>query len=444
MVLYRNRSWRSALYLLAVTTIFLLFSPLLAEGSPYSVEGERIAVLDFQTLDEEGHHLDPVLLEDRELTSLSRVLSMGVVSRLVQYGQFHVVDVVTLKEELALLPYRKDATPYEQARILLTEHSFNQVITGTIVLLQSGVVVSLQRRSLEGGRPRLIGSSLAQSGSIREAPQLVDTLVSQLFPPDVQVIERSIEQIYVVPSQLRLNLGASHQITAFALDNKGRPVVDPFYLYISHDENRVYVDEEGVITALQPGSATVTVRGLTGIAGSGPPTTLTVVIVPPAIGIRVGGTNGASEDMDGIPIRFGMRFTPSFDSSAKSISPQEGLFSDTGNPLAIISSFFSSLLTSGIMTFDLDFDPSKEMVFVLSGVQRTKAGYMGTGFGYVTPLGEEDSQGFTLRFTAGTQMHSMSRLSFPIEAVLDMIFPADTPSSPVFRIGINVGLDLFP
>lgn len=444
-MLNRERSLKRLYSLLTITLVSLLFC-LLFSGmiEAYDQSKERIVVLNFQTLDEMGHHLDPVLLKEGDLISLSRVLSMGVVSRLVQYGQFHVVDVVTLKEELTQLPYREDATPYEQARVLLTEHSFHQVITGTIVLLQSGTVVSLQRYSLKEGKPRLIGSSMAQSGSIREAPQLIDTLVSYLFPYDVQIIERTIDQVYVVPSQLRLNLGASHQITAIALDNKGRPVVDPYFLFISHDENRVHVDEEGVITALQPGSATVTVRGLTGTAGSGPPTTLTVVIVPPAIGIRMGGTNAGTDEMDGIPIRFGMRFTPSFDAGSKSISPEEGLFTDTSNPLAIISSFFSSLLTSGMMTFDLDFDPNKEMVFVLSGVQRTKAGYMGTGFGYVTPLGTDESQGFTLRFTAGTQMHSMSRVSFPVEAVLDMIFPADTPSSPVFRVGINLGLDLFP
>lgn len=440
----RGRIFSLSCLLLLLISILLTSSKPVEGSTLGEVRRERVAVLDFQTLDETGDPIDPVLLHTEKLVTLSRVLSMGVVSRLVQYGRLEVVDARTLKEELTTLPYTRETTPYEQARILLTEHSFHQVITGSIVLLESGVVVSLQRYSLKNLKPHLLGSSMAQASSIREAPGLVDSLINQLFPSDVQVIERTIHEVFVVPSQLRLNLGESHQITAYALDSQGRPVVDPLFLFISHDENRVYVDEDGVITALQPGTATITVRGLTGTAGSGPPTTLTVTILPPAIGLRVGAMAIETKDVEGIAPRFGMRFTPTFDSSSKTFPAEEEFFTDSTNPLAIISSFFSSLLSSGMMTFDLDFDPSKEMLFVLSGMQRSKAGYLGTGFGYVTPLGEEEHQGFTFRFTAGTQIYSTSRVSFPVEAVLDMVFPADTPANPVFRAGVNLGVDLFP
>lgn len=434
---------------LLLAVVLLFFSPVSARGHEgefvfHRESLERVAVLDFQTLDAEGNRLDPVLLNQEELISLSRIMSIGVVSRLVQYGEFQVVDTITLGEELTTLPYTKSTTPYEKARVLLREHNFHQVITGSIILLKEGAVVSVQRYILEDLRPRLVGSSMAQANRIQEAPTLVDSLVSELFPPAVQIIERPIEQVFVVPSQLRLNLGASHPLATYALDGMGRPVADPVFLFLSHDESRVHVDENGVITALQPGTATVTVRGITGTARSGPPTTMTVVIIPPAIGIRMGGMLTDIEEVDSVPVRFGMRFTPSFDIGTTAEAPHEEFSTDTNNPLAIISSFFSSLLSSGMMTFDLDFDPNKEMLFVLSGVQRSKSGYMGTGFGYVIPLGEDEHQGFTFRFTAGTQMHSTARVSYPVEAVLDMIFPADTAAGPVFRAGINVGLDLFP
>ena len=103
------------------------------------------------------------------------------------------------------------------------------------------------------------------------------------------------------------------------------------------------------------------------------------------------------------------------------------------------------MLTNGLMTVDLDFDPTRELLVSFSGVQRSTGGYLGTGVGYVTPLDDVDSQkGFILRFTIGTQYRVSSRLALPVEAVVDAIFPTTSVFKPSFRLGVNIGFDLFP
>jgi hypothetical protein len=60
-------------------------------------------------------------------------------------------------------------------------------------------------------------------------------------------------------------------------------------------------------------------------------------------------------------------------------------------------------------------------------------------------LDEVDSQkGFILRFTIGTQYRVSSRLALPVEAVVDAIFPTTSVFKPSFRLGVNIGFDLFP
>ncbi len=73
------------------------------------------------------------------------------------------------------------------------------------------------------------------------------------------------------------------------------------------------------------------------------------------------------------------------------------------------------------------------------------SGFIGTGVGYITPFEDISSeQGFLFRFTMGTQYRPGSRVAIPVEAVMDAIFPTTDAFKPSFRIGINVGLDLFP
>lgn len=408
----------------------------------------RVAVLDLRILDHKGEIIDSTQTNQADLVGLSRVMASGIASRLVQYQGFEITDTPTLRAQ-ELATFSGNYSPYEQANMLLQTNAFDQVITGTISLLQTSVVIAVQRYEYDDDQdqPRLVGSAMAQGAKISDAPALVDSLVSGLFSADVQVIERSIEQVFLVPGQLRVNLGSSHQINAYALDNLGRPVGTPDFLFFSSDESKVSVDEWGVIRGLQPGTATITARAISKTARSGPPTTMTVTVVPPALGVRFGTVLTQRDDMLDRPIRFGLRLTPTFDQgSQKSSSNQPAVptTSDVSNPLTFVSTFFSSLLTNGLITIDLDFEPTKEIVVAFNGVQRSAGGYIGTGVGYVTPMDGSGDQGFTFRFTLGTQARPNSRLSLPGEVVLDMMFPTSQASKPTFRLGINFGLDLFP
>ncbi len=429
--------------------IFILFSAPVRSGfDPPAEQQEKIAVLNFSILDEEGNLVDPLTRGIRDITTLSRSMALGVASRLVQYGNFAVSDHMYLKETIDIIPFPPTMPPYEQARILLSEHNFDQVIIGSLAPMENLIIIGLQRYGFFEGKPRIIGSAMTAVPRNVDVPAQIDPMLSKLFPPDVPVIESPIEQVFVLPSILRINLGATHQISALALDHLSRPLADPTFLYISSDESKVYVDDTGQIKGLQPGTTTVSVRGISRTARSGPPATMTVVVVPPAFGIRLGTLLAGSRDSEEFPLRLGFRFTPSFDQSGKQQeiqpAPTPTAATDPTNPLAFIGSFFSSLLTSGLMTFDLDFDPNDEILFALNGIQRSATGYIGTGVGYSTPLSDEGVPGFVFRFTTGVQARSFSRLSLPVEAVVDMVIHTSGALRPSFRLGVNLGIDLFP
>ncbi|HOB40677.1 MAG: Ig-like domain-containing protein [Limnochordia bacterium] len=417
--------------------------------TPAASGAERVVVLDFLALDSQGSYIDPLSFTQGDLVGLSKIMSQGIAARLVQFGEFDVQDSVSLREELADLGFAPDTPAWDRARAILTAGLADQVITGSLTLLQNTAVVGVQRFQLAGAEPVLVGSALASAARIQDAPNLVDSLLTDLFPPQVQVIERAVEQVFVVPGQVRLNLGQSKELTVYALDSLGRPVSSPEFLFLSSDESKVAVDERGVVTGLQPGTATITVRAITKGTRSGSPAVMQVTVLPPTFGVRVGSVllpRGETR----FPVRIGLRLTPTIDqkgsqTSAPDLTPKDAIPSDSSNPLGIISSFFGSMLTNGLMTIDLDFDPSRELLVSFSGVQRSSGGYLGAGVGYVTPLDNVESQkGFILRFTVGTQYRATNRLAVPVEAVMDAVFPTTSVFSPSFRLGINIGFDLFP
>lgn len=409
---------------------------------------QRVVVLGFLALDDQGNYIDTLELKSADLMNLSRVMSQGISARLVQYGEFDVQDSISLREELQALEFLPESSAWDRARLVLDQKMADEVITGSITLLQTTVAVGVQRFQLVNGQTTLVGSSMATTPRLPDAPLLVDTLLSSLYPNDVQVIERPIEQVFAVPGQLRVNLGQSQQITVYALDSLGRPVANPEFLYFSSDESKVEVDEHGLITGVQPGSSTITVRAISRTARSGSPATMNVTVVPPAFGVRVGTLITQRKDVEGRPIRLGVRLTPTVEqrsSATKTTTPAMTVPTvEPSNPLSLVASYFGSLLTNGLVTIDLDFDPTRELLVAFSGVQRSSAGYIGTGVGYVSPMDNfSTEQGFVFRFTLGTQYRSGNRVAIPVEAVLDTIFPTSSSFSPSFRIGINLGFDLF-
>ena len=411
--------------------------------------GESIAVLDFLALNDQGNYIDTLNLNMADLVNLSRVMSQGIAARLVQYGEFDVHDSISLRSEIQGLELAYDTSAWDRAQALLEAGLANQVITGSITLLQNTAVVGVQRFQMQEGRSVLVGSAMASAPKIADAPTLIDSLVSNLFPSDVQVIERSIEQVFAVPGQVRINLGQSKQLSVYALDALGRPVASPEFLFFSSDESKVAVDEKGVVTGIQPGTSTITVRAISRTTRSGSPATMNVTVLPPTFGVRVGSLLTQRGDTTRFPVRLGLRLTPTIDQKGNQAVPTVTAPPtaplESSNPLSLISTFFGSMLTNGLMTIDLDFDPSRELLVSFSGVQRSSGGYLATGVGYVTPLDNfEAHKGFVLRFTVGTQYRAGNRLALPVEAVMDAIFPTASVLSPTFRIGVNLGLDLFP
>ncbi len=429
------------------TILFMLFLCL-----PFSfaeAATERVVVLDFLSINEQGDYIDVLGLKLGDLVNLSRVMAQGFSSRLVQYGEFKVQDSVSLRSEIEALNFSHEDSAWKRAGALLERDLADQVITGSITLLQNTVVLGAQRFQIIDGEPALVGSSMATAPKVADATTAIDTLLASLFPSDVQVIERAVEQIFIVPAQLHLNLGQSKQITVYALDALGRPVANPQFLYFSGDEAKVRVDEKGVVTGLQPGTSTVSVRAISRTSRSGSPATTNVTVVPPTFGIRVGTVFTQREKLARFPVRLGLRMTPMVEQSkSKTAAPAPTavpITPEATNPLSLIASYFGSMLTNGLVTIDFDFDPTRELLVAFSGVQRSSGGYISTGVGYVSPMDNiEAEKGFVLRFTVGTQFRTGSRLALPAEAVVDAIFPTSSLFSPSFRIGINVGFDLFP
>lgn len=412
---------------------------------------ERIIILDFLTLDDQGNYLDTLNVKTADLTNLSRIMTQGIAARLVQYGEFDVHDNVSLKDEISKLNFAANPSAWERAEMVLENNLADQVITGYITMLQNTVAISVQRFEKNNDQINLVGASSYTTPKITEAATLVDNLVNGLFPSDVQVIERTIEQVFAVPGQMRLKLGESKQLTVYALDSMGRPVANPEFLFFSNEESKVQVDENGLIKAIQPGTATITVRAVSRTSRSGSPATMTVTVLPPTFGIRIGSLLTQRGAAKVYPRRLGLRITPTIEqgiqkssqpTSNTSVIPTDG---GSNNPLAVIASYFGTMLTNGLMTIDFDLDPTREILLAFSGVQRSSTGYIGTGVGYVSPMDDfAEQKGFVLRFTLGTQYKLGKRTTIPIEAVADAIFPTSSSFNPSLRVGINLGLDLFP
>lgn len=164
--------WRFAL-------ILLLILLLAAQAGAAS---KRVLVLDFLALDDQGNYIDPRSVAQGDLLSLSRIMSQGIAARLVQFGEFQVQDSVSLREELDALGFASHASAWDRARAILLADLADQVITGSLTLLQSTAVVGVQRFELQGDQPVLVGSSLASASRIQDAPNLVDGLLNDLFP----------------------------------------------------------------------------------------------------------------------------------------------------------------------------------------------------------------------------------------------------------------------
>ena len=177
-----------------------------------------------------------------------------------------------------------------------------------------------------------------------------------------------------------------------------------------------------------------------------PTATATVQVIPPTFGIR-GGLVAAGEGVQfGKNFRFGLRMTPTVDlrpaRGAQRQTPED-LTSAASNPLSYLTNLFSSLLSDGLFTIEMDFEPNETMLFTLDAIQRTRGGFFGTGIGFATPLRPGGTQGVNLRITLGTQSNLFGRSAWPIEVNTDVIFGTGDMTGTKIRVGVTTGFDLF-
>jgi len=106
-----------------MSLLVLLIAGLLSPSVWAETNSERVVVLDFLTLDENGNYIDTLALKHTDLVNLSRIMSQGIAARLVQYGEFDVLDSISLRDEINSLGFTYETSAYERAQVLLESES---------------------------------------------------------------------------------------------------------------------------------------------------------------------------------------------------------------------------------------------------------------------------------------------------------------------------------
>ncbi|HLS91258.1 MAG TPA: hypothetical protein VK101_08410 [Limnochordia bacterium] len=434
----------------------LLLAALAALGEPGSAQSSpvagapagrltRVAIAEFALLDEQGEAVLRPQAPDADLARMTRLVPAAIGARLVQSAEY---DVVELGQGVRPFAEPADdgatAVPREVAS-WLARGVADEIITGAAGMLQTSVVVTAQRYGLRNGEPALIGAAAIAAPRVTDVMSLVDSLVEDLFSAEAEIIVRPIEQLFIIPSTLRLPMGRQGQLQAFAVDAMGRPVSKVEYLFQSSDTALLEVDENGRVTGIAPGQAVVTVRAV------GRPTrvgsaTATVQVVPPSFGLRAGVVVSGRDITFGRVPRLGLRLTPTVDVRPRPAQQRQSadeLERAASNPLSYLTNLFSSLLSDGLFTIEIDIEPNEAMLFTLDAIQRTRGGFFGTGIGFASPLRDGGPQGVSLRLTVGTQLDLFGRTTLPFEVNTDVIFSTGQEGGTQVRVGVATGFDLF-
>ncbi len=397
---------------------------------------DRIAVLPFWVFDQQGNVIPQAV--ETDLARLSSVLPRAIAGRLVQTGQFEVLDHPLLES--------RDAVPARGTRELdrvdeiLRRGTADQVIVGTVAQIQQAVVVSIQRFVQGPEAPILAGAATVRSNNAGDAINTVEQLLTQVFPPDSDVVPRPISRIVVVPSVLRIPVGGSAPIQAYAIDDLGRTLTTVTLVFQTNDDARAVVDERGLVTGISPGKAQVSLQPLgRPLAPGATLPRVEVTVSGPSLGLRAGMSLSGQQQRQP---RVGLRLTPAHEirtTPTTQTLPQAG-----SNPVNVLTSFFGALIGNQMLTMDLDFVPQEDISMTLSAVQRTSNSYFGTGVGVAVPMREGGPNGVLLRLTLGGQLPFTlrSNMRLPLEVNVDFIM-GGAQSPPQTRLGISAGIDLF-
>src|SRR5690606_4873900 len=117
------------------------------------------------------------------------------------------------------------------------------------------------------------------------------------------------------------------------------------------------------------------------------------------VALALCGARGPGRDVElGRVYRLGLRITPTVDLRPR--AAQQGqvtkeLETAASNPLSFLTNVFSSLLSDGMFTIELEVEPSEALFFTLDAIQRTSGGFFGTGIGFASPMRTGGPQGVT-------------------------------------------------
>lgn len=406
----------------------------------------RIAIAEFVVLNDRGEIVQRPEAQSGDLARMTRLVPTAIVARLIQSSEYDAFELDSRYVPFSTPPGDDAAEVPPPVAEWLAAGLADEIITGTAGMLQTSVVVAAQRYGMRDGQPALVGAAAVASPRLADLVPLVDTLVEEMFSAEADIIARPIDQLFIVPSTMRLPMGRQSRLQAFAVDALGRPLSKVEFIYQSNDSSHVQVDQDGVVTGVAPGQATVTVRAVGRPSRVGPTTTATVHVVPPSFGLRAGVVVSGRDVQFGRIPRVGLRLTPTVDVRPRP-APQRQSPDDlelaSSNPFSYLTNFFSSLLSDGLFTIELDIEPNEAMLFTLDAIQRTSGGFFGTGIGFASPLRPGGPQGVTLRLTVGTQVDFFGRSSLPFELNTDVIFSSGEDSGAQMRVGITTGFDLF-
>ena len=88
--------------------------------------------------------------------------------------------------------------------------------------------------------------------------QIAATVEGRSAVTNITIAPKTVASVQVQPSELRLLVGGSVQLSARTLDDSGAPLVGRPVVWISSDSRIAVVDTTGRVTALAPGIATLT------------------------------------------------------------------------------------------------------------------------------------------------------------------------------------------
>lgn len=426
------------LLLIVAGLLFVVFNPYdHPVHAQDASDSERVAILSFWAFDQQGNIIPRAA--EGDLAKLASVLPRAIAAKLVQSGTYEVLD------EPVLEAY--DVTPaggpreLDRVQQLLESGNVDQVITGSVAQVQQAVIMSGRRYVSGPDGPRVVGASVVRSNTAGEAVNSVENLLTQMFPPDSDVVPRPISRIVAVPNVLRIPVGGSASVQAYAIDDLGRPLSAVTLLYQTNNESTVLIDARGNVTAVRPGQAQINIQPLgRPLAVNAQSPRVEVSVVGPSLGLRAG--TGLLGNHDTSP-RIGLRLTPAHEiktSNAPQQLPQVG-----SNPITVLTSFFGALVGNQMLTIDLDVVPKQDISMVLNAVQRTARTYFGTGIGVAVPMEEDGSSGVILRLTMGAQLpfSFRSNMTVPIEMNADFVLGGGAQGAVQARAGISVGIDLF-